>query len=64
MKHVLTNYTCLVSHQDKDGNFLPPCRKCDVCWEWVAHDKQDEDCPGPKKGTNSEKQTYTEFLKE
>jgi hypothetical protein len=62
MKHKLTNWMCLVAHSDKDGNALPPCRRCDVCWEYIAHDKHDEECPGPKKGTNSEKMNYTDWV--
>jgi hypothetical protein len=60
MKHKLTSLQCLVAHCDKNGNTLPACRICDVCWEYVAHDEVDNECPGPREATEGDIEVYTD----
>lgn len=48
MKHKLGNMQCLVAHFDGNGDPQPACRQCSLCYQWIAHGKVNDECPGHK----------------
>lgn len=45
MPHVDSGAECLVAHFDGNGHFLPQCRKCANCQQWIRPEDMGNECP-------------------
>lgn len=52
MKHVFSNIECLVAHFDSEGGYLPYCKQCVNCGEFIPY-PYDSECNSELKDNDN-----------
>jgi len=48
-RHKDSGQRCLVGHVDNGGKALPPCIRCETCFNWIRPENMNKKCEGFKE---------------